>query len=203
MTVGVVSGFNRSEPIGDDDGRNVRDFKGLLQTSAPINPGNSGGPLIDMEGRVIGINQSVAAGGAQGIGFAIPVNSVRSDVAVLEEHPGEVKPPAQAFIGASLASLDGNVRSQINYNGQGGVAVAGVYQGGPADTAGLQPGDVIQKVDGAAVNTPEAVVTKVRALKVGQTAKLEVWSSGFKKLVSVKIGSAPDTYGQQQIQQQQ
>jgi serine protease Do len=85
VTVGVVSAFNRTEDIGDESGE-ARQFTGLLQTSAPINPGNSGGPLIDMSGRVIGINQSVA-GDAQGIGFAIPIDAVKTTVADLLQHP--------------------------------------------------------------------------------------------------------------------
>ena len=81
VTVGVVSAFNRSEPIPTENGGEI-DFKGLLQTSAPINPGNSGGPLIDIDGQVIGINQStVKSAYAQGIGFAIPSNTVRTVVA--------------------------------------------------------------------------------------------------------------------------
>jgi putative serine protease PepD len=85
VTVGVVSAFNRTEDIGGE-GDGAQHFTGLLQTSAPINPGNSGGPLIDMSGRVIGINQSVA-GDAQGIGFAIPIDAVRTTVAALLQHP--------------------------------------------------------------------------------------------------------------------
>jgi S1-C subfamily serine protease len=86
VTVGVVSAFDRSEAIGDGSDGSARRFSGLLQTSAPINPGNSGGPLIDMSGRVIGINQAVA-GGAQGIGFAIPIDAVKAKVAMLMSHP--------------------------------------------------------------------------------------------------------------------
>ncbi|MDB5040284.1 MAG: 2-alkenal reductase, partial [Candidatus Eremiobacteraeota bacterium] len=84
VTVGVVSGFNRDEPIQGED-QQVRLFKGLLQTSAPINPGNSGGPLIDYDGRVIGVNQSTASpsSGAQGIGFAIPSNTVVTTASTL------------------------------------------------------------------------------------------------------------------------
>jgi 2-alkenal reductase len=103
VTVGVVSGFNRREPIGDEHGADVRNFAGLLQTSAPINPGNSGGPLIDLNGRVIGINQAVA-GGAQNIGFAIPIDKVRSVVANLKEQPGEAP-------NASDADTDGDTSS--------------------------------------------------------------------------------------------
>jgi S1-C subfamily serine protease len=93
VTVGVISAFNRSEQIGDKNGGDARTFGGLLQTSAPINPGNSGGPLIDLDGRVIGINQAVA-GGAQGIGFAIPIDAVKSNVAGLLQHPQSAPPVA-------------------------------------------------------------------------------------------------------------
>src|SRR5476651_2442385 len=90
VSVGVVSGFNRDEPIEDESGQ-ARLFRGMLQTSAPINPGNSGGPLVDDQGRLIGVNQSTAnpQAGAQGIGFAIPVNVMKQQVAILEKNPGQ------------------------------------------------------------------------------------------------------------------
>jgi serine protease Do len=102
VTVGVVSAFNRSEAIGDSEGGQARKFVGLLQTSAPINPGNPGGPLIDMAGRVIGINQAVA-GGAQGIGFAIPIETVRRTVATLQQQPA-AGPDVASIQGPSDAS---------------------------------------------------------------------------------------------------
>ncbi len=94
VSLGVVSGFNREETITDETG-NVRLFRNMLQTSAPINPGNSGGPLIDIDGRIIGVNQSTATpqAGAQGIGFAIPANTVRQTVAELEKNPGKTIDP--------------------------------------------------------------------------------------------------------------
>jgi S1-C subfamily serine protease len=114
VTVGVVSGFNRDEVIGSDNDPQ-RMFKGLLQTSAPINPGNSGGPLIDVEGRVIGINQSTASPQyAQGIGFAIPVDQAREVVAELEKNPGGHTSIQTGFIGVQLIALDENVRQQID-----------------------------------------------------------------------------------------
>jgi len=101
VSVGVVSGFNRDETIGGE-GEQARQFKGLMQTSAPINPGNSGGPLVDVQGRLIGVNQSTAnpQAGAQGIGFAIPVNIMKQQVAMLEKNPARrCKPirPGPAF----------------------------------------------------------------------------------------------------------
>ena len=105
VTVGVVSGFNRSEPIPAENGGEI-DFKGLLQTSAPINPGNSGGPLIDIDGQVIGMNQStVKSAYAQGIGFAIPSNTVRTVVASLQKNPGVHQGTDTGFLGIYMADL--------------------------------------------------------------------------------------------------
>ena len=115
VTVGVVSAFDRSEPIPTENGGEI-DFKGLLQTSAPINPGNSGGPLIDIDGQVIGMNQStVKSAYAQGIGFAIPSNTVRSVVASLEKNPGAHQGTDTGFLGIYMASLTAGVKNQIGY----------------------------------------------------------------------------------------
>lgn len=195
VSVGVVSGFNRTETIGNDDGGLPRMFKGLLQTSAPINPGNSGGPLIDFTGRVIGVNQSVASpqAGAQGIGFAIPVDTVKQQVALLQQHPGQVNGPPTPYLGISMTPINDNVRAQLNFHANG-VAIAGVYQDGPADKAGLQPGDVIEQVNGKDVTSPSQVQAAVHAAKPGQTLHLLVWSGGFKKDANVTVGTAPSDF---------
>jgi serine protease Do len=207
VSVGVVSGFNRDETIGGE-GEEARQFKGLLQTSAPINPGNSGGPLVDIEGRLIGVNQSTAnpQAGAQGIGFAIPVNIMKQQVAMLEKNPGQTLEANSTgtgipYIGVALQGLDDNVRAQINYQGKTGVVVSGVYQGTPADQAGLQAGDVITSIDGKPVNSPDELTKAIHGLKPGQTVAMQVFSGGLKKLVSVKIGEAPPGFGQQQQKQ--
>ncbi len=207
VSLGVVSGFNRDETIGEDGGGGSIDFKGLLQTSAPINPGNSGGPLIDVEGRLIGVNQSTAnpQAGAQGIGFAIPASTVREQVAELEKNPGTHQGTNTGFIGAGLVTVTPQIGVQINYKGSG-VAIEQVVQGGPADQAGLQPGDVIQKINGADVTKTEEVIKAIRATKPGGNVNLEVWSAGVKKLVTVKVQERPADVGallpQQQQQQQ-
>jgi S1-C subfamily serine protease len=211
VAVGVVSGFDRDETIGGDDGSAPREFKGLLQTSAPINPGNSGGPLVDLDGRLIGVNQSTAnpQAGAQGIGFAIPVNIVRQQVAILEKNPGQTiqsGTPGQSYIGVQMAALNDAIRSQINYQGKTGVAIEGVLQGTPADAAGIQPGDVIMSINGKDIDSPEALTKIIKATKPGTTVAMEVFSGGMKKLVSVKVAQAPPNFGQQQApdpQQQQ
>lgn len=191
VTVGVVSGFKRSEPIPTENG-SVIDFKGLLQTSAPINPGNSGGPLIDIDGQVIGINQStVKAAYAQGIGFAIPSNTVKTVVVDLLKHPGIHQGTDTGFLGIYMDDLNSGVRNQIGYNGQGGIAVGQVFAGSPADQAGIQPGDVILQADGKQFDTRKSLHDYINGKKPGDTIRLNVWSQGVKKLVSVKLGETP------------
>ena len=192
VSLGIVSGFNRDETIGSDGGGGEIQFKGLLQTSAPINPGNSGGPLIDVEGRLIGVNQSTAnpQAGAQGIGFAIPANTVREQVANLEKNPGTHQGTNAGFIGAALETVTPDLGVQLSYRGKG-VAIRQVVQGGPADQAGLQPGDVITKVNGTDVTTNEEVVKAIRATKPGATVSMQIWSAGIKKLVSIKVQERP------------
>ncbi len=207
VTVGVVSGFNRDEPIQNDNGQ-LQLFKGLLQTSAPINPGNSGGPLIDYYGRLIGVNQSTASpqAGAQGIGFAIPANQVRDTAAILAKNPGKTLEAGgtgtgKGFLGVGLVPITNNVRTQISYHDQGGVAVGQVVSGSPSDQAGIEPGDVIQAINGKAVNSPDEVTNTISAMKPGTKVTLRVWSQGVKKNVEVTLGEQPvSTYLQQQGQ---
>jgi serine protease Do len=194
VTVGVVSGFNRDETIGGQAVGSAREFKGLLQTSAPINPGNSGGPLVDLDGRVIGVNQSVVRP-AQDIGFAIPIDAVKTTVATLVHNPGRGTTVSSAgFLGVQLRVLDANLRSQLGYTGQGAVIMA-VVSGSPADQAGLQPGDVIQSVDGKTVAKPADVSAIIRKIAPGKTATLRVWSDGTRQLVAVHIAAQPDQSG--------
>ena len=191
VTVGVVSAFHRSEPIPTENG-SVIDFKGLLQTSAPINPGNSGGPLIDLDGQVIGINQStVRSAYAQGIGFAIPSNTVSSVVADLLKHPGIHQGTDTGFLGIYMADITDGVRNQIGYTGQGGVAVQQVFSGSPADQASIQPGDVILKVDGKGFNTRQDLHNYISCKKPGDTIHIDLWSHGMKKLAVIKLGETP------------
>ncbi len=199
VTVGVVSAFDRSEPIQTESGQSMT-FKGLLQTSAPINFGNSGGPLIDMSGNVIGVNQSTLGGRAQGIGFAIPSNTVKRVVDQMIAHPGITQPPAEAFMGVQLQSVSSGFRNQTNYKGQGGVAVIQVVSGSPADSAGIQPGDVVLKLNGKDYNDPGALSTAIAKLRPGDHVSIEIWSQGSKRLAQVTLGAKPDL-GQQGDQQ--
>jgi serine protease Do len=199
VSVGVVSAFNRTEPIQTETGQTIT-FKGLLQTSAPINPGNSGGPLIDLNGDVIGVNQSTLRGGAEGIGFAIPSNTVKRTVDQMIAHPGITEPPVQAFLGVGLAPVTQGFRNQTNYRGQGGVGVTQVLSGSAADQAGINPGDVILRVNGKAYNDPQTLSSVIAKMHAGDKVTLEVWSNGNKRLVTVTLGSRPAQSGYQQQQ---
>ena len=199
VSVGVVSAFNRSEPIQTESGQTLT-FKGLMQTSAPINPGNSGGPLIDANGDVIGVNQSTLRGGAEGIGFAIPSNTVRRVVDQMIAHPGITTPPVQAFLGVGLAPVTPGFRSQTGYHGQGGVGISQVVSGSSADQAGLNPGDVILQMNGKSYGNPADLQNAIRGMHAGQKVTLEVWSqsSGSRRLVEVTLGSQPSQSGYEQ-----
>ncbi len=192
VSLGVVSGFNRDETIGTDGGGGEIQFKGLLQTSAPINPGNSGGPLIDVQGRLIGVNQSTAnpQAGAQGIGFAIPATTVKEQVALLQKNPGTHQGTNAGFIGAALETVTPDLGVQLSFKGKG-VAVRQVVQGGPADQAGVQAGDVITRVNGNDVTTNEEVIKAIRGTKPGSTVNMQIWSAGVKKLVIIKVQERP------------
>jgi serine protease Do len=194
VTLGVVSGFNRDETIGGENAGGTQQFKGMLQTSAPINPGNSGGPLIDLDGRVIGVNQSVERP-AQGIGFAIPADTVKTTVADLAGHPGgDTVASSAGFLGVQIEPLDQDLRSQLGYSGDGAV-IAAVVGGSPADKAGLQPGDVIQSVDHKPVRTAGDVTSIVHGIAPGKTAAIDVWRNGTRQFVAVQVGSQPDQSG--------
>ncbi len=203
VTVGVVSGFDRSEPIPTENGSEI-DFKGLLQTSAPINPGNSGGPLIDIDGQVIGMSQStVKSAYAQGIGFAIPSNTVRSVVAALEKNPGEHQGTDTGFLGIYMSDLTPGVKNQIGYSGGSGIAVQQVFSGSPADQAGIQPGDVILEADGKQFNSVKDLHNYIISKKPGDTIRLNVWSQGVKKFVAIKLGETPAAQPEAPQQQQE
>jgi S1-C subfamily serine protease len=202
VTLGVVSGFRREEKVGAEGGGGYYDFKGLLQTSAPINPGNSGGPLIDIDGQVIGVNQ-LTNEGAQGIGFAIPSNIVKTVVPELLANPGVHQGTGTGFAGFGLANLTPGLRNQIGYNGQDGVAIVQVIPGMPADKAGLQPGDIILSVDGKTFDKVDDLIKYIASKKPGDQLRLNVWSQGVKKFIAVTLEERPAQQGYApQLQQQ-
>jgi serine protease Do len=191
VTLGVVSGFDRNEQVESEGTQGgIYDFKGLLQTSAPINPGNSGGPLIDIDGSVIGVNQ-LTNQAAQGIGFAIPSNIVRTTIPELLKNPGIHQGTNTGFAGFAPVDMTAGIKNQIGYNGQGGLPVNQVVPGSPADKAGLQPGDVVLSADGKAFASAQALHDYIATKKPGDVLRLNVWSQGIKKFVAVTLEERP------------
>jgi serine protease Do len=150
VTVGIVSAHGRSFTIG---GRHYRD---LLQTDAAINPGNSGGPLLDLRGRVVGVNTAVVAN-AYGLGFAIPAAAVERELpALMRQHL-----KATGWLGVDVTTLTPSIQAEANVTATSGAYVVAVLPGSPASVAGVKAGDVIQEVDGQAVTSADALVKLV------------------------------------------
>ena len=175
-TEGIVSGLGRE--IQAPNGFQIDD---VIQTDAPINPGNSGGPLLDDTGRVIGVNSQIATAGASGgnlgIGFAVPSNTVRVVVPRLERRERIAHP----WLGVQTsAPLSGN-----------GALVASTVGGGPAERAGVQPGDVITAVDGHAVAAPDDVSRAVNGKRPGDQVRLDVRRDGRHIALTATIGTRP------------
>ena len=206
VTVGVVSAFNRSEPIPTENGGEI-DFKGLLQTSAPINPGNSGGPLIDIDGQVIGMNQStVKSAYAQGIGFAIPSNTIRNVVAALEKNPGAHQGTDTGFLGIYMANLTAGVKNQIGYRAAAESRSSKSSPARPPIKRASNPATSSSKSTAKRSTTVKTLHDYIASKKPGDTIRLNVWSQGMKKFVAIKLGETPAEQPlsvQQQQQQQQ
>jgi len=186
VTVGIISATGRSSSqVGIPDKR-VR----FIQTDAAINPGNSGGPLLNDQGEVIGINTAIRAD-AQGLGFAIPIETAKrvSDQLFAKgkaEHP---------YLGIQMVSLNPTTKAEINKQLNSkialdqGVAVTRVVENSPAQTADLRAGDVIQKVDGVAVNSPGDVQEIVENTAVGKELEVEINRLGQVQKVKVRPGA--------------
>ncbi|MBO9605556.1 MAG: trypsin-like peptidase domain-containing protein [Paenibacillaceae bacterium] len=184
VTVGVLSAKERPISIPDEQG--TRNYQHLLQTDASINPGNSGGPLLNLNGEVIGINTAVSSQ-AQGIGFAIPTNTIDSVLENLKNNVEIPKEPAP-YIGISMQDIDQSYLSDLQLSSTDGTLVMDVTLSSPAFKAGVKKYDVITSVNGEAVKNSTELQTKVRALKVGDKATLGIVRDGKKMDITVTIG---------------
>jgi Do/DeqQ family serine protease len=180
VTVGVVSA--KSRPVQVEN----RSYTNLLQTDAAINPGNSGGPLLNLSGEVIGINTAVAAQ-AQGIGFAIPINTVKG---VLQElmNKGHITRP---WMGVQVQPLNEQLAAYFGLKSTTGALVSGIVSGSPAEKAGLQQGDVILKVDSQEIKSPDDLVNYVKNLKIGQKVVLLIERQGKTMYLPLAIKEKP------------
>lgn len=199
LTTGIISQTGRSV-------RSLTDFQieGAIQTDASINPGNSGGPMLDGNGRVIGISQQMksGSGASNGVGFGVPANSIRRSVAMLEDG-GE---PSYAYIGVSTQPLYPQLAEKLGLDVERGAIVAEVVEGGPAEAAGIKGGgrelvfqgsrwdvggDVIVGVNGVEIRQAEDLGRVIGALKPGETAEIEVIRNGDRRTVDVELETRP------------
>jgi serine protease Do len=194
VTAGIVSAKGRDIGAGPYDQ--------FLQIDAPINQGNSGGPLFTQDGRVVGVNSEILSptGGSVGIGFAIPANLVKTVIAQLE-HGGHV---TRGYLGVETQGVDQAMASALHLKPQDavkgkadefGALVASVEPDSPAAKAKLQPGDVIDEVNGQSVATPRDLAIDIADIKPGDTAKLELIRNGARQSVSVTVASLPNDQG--------
>jgi putative serine protease PepD len=173
VTEGIVSALNRSIRAPGES------LTGLIQTDAAINPGNSGGPLVDAQGRVVGMNTAVA-GDAQNIGFAIPIDAIEARIGELRRGSNVDR---SAFLGVALGDADG------------GAVVQQVVDGSPADDAGLRAGDVIVSIDGDAVSSAADVVERVRGHEPGDEVAVVYERDGDRRTAEVTLGSRTASAG--------
>jgi len=180
VTVGVISAKNRSIRAG-----NVS-FDGFLQTDAAINPGNSGGPLLDLDGKVVGINTAIIPY-AQGIGFAIPVNMAKSVIDDLVSY-GRVR---RGWLGVYVQPLTSDIAQAYGLKVEKGAVVADVVPDSPADKAGIERGFVITKIDGVEINDAQDLVFQIRKRMAGDKIKIEMATSSGKRSITVTLEEIP------------
>ena len=184
VTHGIVSALARTQ-VG------ITDYQFFIQTDAAINPGNSGGPLVDMTGRLVGINTAIfsRSGGSQGVGFAIPANMVKLVVASAQGGGTAVKRP---WLGAKLQTLTPDIAENLGIKRPAGAVVTTVTAGSPAARAGLKTGDVIVAVDGQSVDDPNAFDYRFTTRPLGGQVQVGILRAGKEAKLAVALETAPD-----------
>lgn len=185
VTSGIVSALARNQVAQGD-------FGFFIQTDASINPGNSGGALTNMKGELIGINTAIFSrgGGSNGIGFAIPSNLVRVFLNSAEKGDSEFVRP---YIGATFEPVTSDVAEALGLTLARGALVVSVNDKGPAQIAGIEPGQVITKVNGVAVEHPDALGYRLTTAGTGKTAKITVLDKGEERELTIALDAAPET----------
>jgi len=182
VTLGIVSALGRS-------GLGVSTFENFIQTDAAINPGNSGGALIDASGNLVGINTAIftGTGSSAGIGFAIPVSTAKM---VLDQiiKTGSV---TRGWIGVEVQEITPPMAESFKLSSTRGALIAGVLRSGPADKAGIKPGDILLEVEGKPVADPAGMLNLIAALAPGQSAKVRLKRQGQDVDATVTVGRRP------------
>ncbi|ETR75546.1 serine protease [Afipia sp. P52-10] len=185
VTHGIVSALARTQ-VG------ITDYQFFIQTDAAINPGNSGGALVDLTGKLVGINTAIfsRSGGSQGIGFAIPTNMVRVVVASAKGGGTAVRRP---WLGAKLQAVTPEIAESIGLKRPSGALVTNVTPTSPAARAGLRLSDLITAIDGQTVDDPNAFDYRFATRPLGGTATIDIMRAGKPQRLSVALEVAPDT----------
>ncbi len=188
VSAGIVSAKGRTK---DDVPLDPSGYYDFLQTDASINPGNSGGPLLNLKGEVVGINSAIRGGGAQGIGFAIPINMVKQLLPTLERD-GHVTRSAMGVRIRDVHELSREDRDALKLTDDKGTILETVQPGGPADKAGLQPGDVIVGFEGQPIDRGTHLQWLASTAGVGKTVTLRVSRAGKVFDIKVTLGELPE-----------
>ncbi len=182
VTMGIVSALGRNH-LG------INTFENFIQTDAAINPGNSGGALVDANGNLLGINTAIysRSGGSLGIGFAIPVTTVKTVMDSIIS-TGQV---IRGWIGVEPQDITPELAESFGLMKKSGTIIAGVLKGGPADKAGMRPGDILISVDGKPVTDTTDMLNLIAQLKPGSTAKMMVMRKNQEAALNVTVGTRP------------
>ncbi len=185
VTQGIVSALARTRI-------DASDYQFFIQTDASINPGNSGGALVDLDGRLEGINTAIysRSGGSVGIGFAIPVNMVK---VVVESAKSGAKSVRRPWLGAKLQTVTAEIAESLGLTRPTGALVASLTEGGPAAEAGVKRGDVILSIDGQPVEDPDAFGFRFATHSLGQSASVTVRRGSNDVTLPIKLRTAPET----------
>jgi serine protease Do len=184
VTEGIVSARDRGN-VG------IETYENFIQTDAAINPGNSGGALVDIDGRLIGINTAILSrsGGNQGVGFAVPSNSARSVMESLIAH-GRV---TRGYLGVMIQNVTPALADEFKLKDTKGALIGDVVENGPAAKAGFKPGDVVVEFDGKTVTDSRHLQLTVAETSPGSTVPVEILRNGEKKTLQVAIKQLPGT----------
>jgi Do/DeqQ family serine protease len=185
VTHGIVSALARTQ-VG------ITDYQFFIQTDAAINPGNSGGALVDLTGKLVGVNTAIfsRSGGSQGIGFAIPTNMVRVVVASAKSGGTAVRRP---WLGARLQTVTAEIADSLGLARPSGALVSNVASGSPAARAGLRLSDLITGIDGQVVEDPNAFDYRFATRPLGGTAQIDVVRGGKPQKLTIALETAPNT----------
>jgi serine protease Do len=182
LTVGVISAKGRSLNLSPE----TSSFENFIQTDAAINFGNSGGPLLNIAGEVVGINTAIRGGGAQGIGFATPINTAKTLLPQLKK--GKV---TRGYLGMNIADVNDEYREAFNLPEARGALVQAVTPGKPADKAGIRHGDVVIEVNGQPIRNNRELIDTISYLPVGSAVKITLLREGKRQTVTARTEERP------------